>query len=155
MHTFLNPAFLISLKDYICPCDDAKDMVNYIKMFSSAEVNPRLKDFLTNTFNLIDIDHNGVISYKEAKRAVKIINKSMGSNYDISYISSMDKNDDNVVDFNEFTTGFSSAFNCQFDAKNDFTDNETENWYFQLKIEDSNYKSECLNIYSIFFILFF
>lgn len=115
MHTYINPAFLITLKDYICPCDDTKSEANYIKMFSTADVNPRLKDFLTNTFNLIDVDHNGVISYKEAKRAVKIINRSMGTNYDSSYISSMDTNDDKVVDFDEFSTGFSSAFNCKFD----------------------------------------
>ncbi len=133
-HAFLNPIYLLTLKDYICPCDDERKQANYVKMFSTAEANPRLKDFVTNTFNLIDVDHNGVISYKEAKRAIKIVNKSMGTDYDDSYILSMDTNDDKVVDYDEFFVGFSAAFNCKLEN----TKVEEKDIDFKLEILDLN-----------------
>ena len=82
-----------------------------MKMINSFDSDPKLDDFLHNAFNCIDIDHNGLISHKEAKKAVKAVNKRLGTNYDTSYISKMDTNEDGFVDFKEFSKGFNKAFN--------------------------------------------
>jgi len=102
MHTYLNPVFILYLKDYICPCDEKTKKVNYAKMTNSFDTNSNLLDFLKNAFNLIDFDQNGVITYEEAIRAIKIVNKSLGTNYDASYISQMDTVIFNVILFLSF-----------------------------------------------------
>lgn len=109
LHTYLDPKFIIYLKDNICPCDQETARVNYIKLTNPFDSNSSLLDFLKNAFSLIDVDNNGSISHEEACRAIKIVNKSMGTNYDSSYISNMDTDGNGVVDFEEFSKGFSNA----------------------------------------------
>ena len=111
VHTYLNPVYILFLKDNLCPCDEETKKVNYTKMTNSFDSNSKLLDFLKNSFSLIDFDHNGVISYEEAKKAVNIVNKSMGTNYDSTYLSKLDTDGNGVVDFHEFSRGFSNAYN--------------------------------------------
>ncbi len=90
MHTFLNPIVILHLKDYIVPCNETNNQVNYEKMTKSFNSNSDIYDFLKNAFKFIDFDQNGEISYEEATRAIKIINKKLGTDYDTNFISQLD-----------------------------------------------------------------
>jgi Ca2+-binding EF-hand superfamily protein len=65
-------------------------------------------------FSLIDLDHNGKISSSEATKAINLMNKSLGTEYDGSFISNLDKNRDGMVDLNEFKLGFSKAHKLDY-----------------------------------------
>lgn len=112
-HPYINPKFIIYLKDNLCPCDESDDTANYAKMITPLQSNSVLLEFLENAFNLIDLDQNGFITQTEARDAIKLVNKSMGTNYDESYISKMDLNGDGVVDFKEFSKEFTKAYNLK------------------------------------------
>jgi Ca2+-binding EF-hand superfamily protein len=70
--------------------------------------------FQDTLFSFIDLDRNGVISASEAAKAISLMNKSLGTQYDATFISQLDKNRDGLVDLNEFKMGFSKAHKLDY-----------------------------------------
>jgi Ca2+-binding EF-hand superfamily protein len=105
----LKKRHILALKDYLCPCEDNSNLAKYTEMFesdTSLTSKPQVFEFLVNIFNLIDIDQSGTLSKAEAEKAVGIINKSLKTSYDTSFINLMDTNNDGLVDFEEFKNSF-------------------------------------------------
>ena len=63
---------------------------------------------------MIDLDHSGAISSSEASKAIVLLNQSLGTDYDSSFINDLDKNRDGMVDLNEFKLGFSKAHKLDY-----------------------------------------
>lgn len=108
MNTKINPVYLVFLKDYFCPCDEKSNQVNYTKMTGSFDYEYKHFDFMKNAFNLIDYNQNRRISYDESVRVIEILNRKFETKYDSSYLMNMDKNEDGFIDFEEFSSAFST-----------------------------------------------
>jgi Ca2+-binding EF-hand superfamily protein len=117
MSIYIEPAHLITLKDYLCPCDEQQKTAQYEKMFGNKrehnDADQEIFELLEQIFNLIDINQDGFISQSEAQRAIEKINSVTGKSYSTDFISHMDTNQDNRIDVDEFKRGFSRAFNLK------------------------------------------
>ena len=113
----------ITLKDYLCPCNETWRSAEYAKMFSNSNMSSsanggggggrneaQLLEFLDSVFQMIDLDHNGSISMYEAERAMALMNTKLGTKYDTNFIKELDKNSDGLVDLSEFRLGFIKAY---------------------------------------------
>lgn len=103
----------ITLKDYLCPCNEKTYTAEYLAMFgkkTSSESFSQILESLKILFSLIDTNGDGSISLDEAKEAVNLMKRSLGKNYDLSFLRSMDVNGDGKIDINEFIHSFAKAF---------------------------------------------
>jgi predicted RNA-binding Zn-ribbon protein involved in translation (DUF1610 family) len=110
---FIEPAHLITLKDYLCPCDEEKQTAKYRVMFNYYEGgnDQESLELLENVFNMIDSDGNGSIAKHEADEALRFMNRTLGKNYSSDFLNKMDLNGDGKISVNEFKIGFCKAFN--------------------------------------------
>jgi Ca2+-binding EF-hand superfamily protein len=107
----IDPEHLITLRNYLCPCDDQSGTANYMKMFERDNEKPsEILEILKSYFEMLDIDGNGTISKEESLKAIKFINKTMGTEYTSQFFDSLDLNNDNEIDLDEFKNGICSAF---------------------------------------------
>ncbi len=110
----IDPIHFITLKDYICPCDDKNNTANYSSMFKNPNANQEefeVLEFLESLFQIIDSDGNGYISKQEGDEAIRFMNKTLGTAYNSSFLNEIDQNKDGVLSINEFKIGFCKAFN--------------------------------------------
>ena len=104
----------ITLRNYICPCDDQNNVANYTIMFKHPNVSEsdyEVLEFLEGLFQILDADHNGTISRKESDDALNFMNKTLGTSYSSGFLNGIDTNSDGKIDITEFKIGFSKAFN--------------------------------------------
>jgi Ca2+-binding EF-hand superfamily protein len=103
----------LTLRKHLCPNDDGSNMINYMRMFETEDCNERkmmILDILESYFQIIDLDCNGTISKHESQEALQFINKTMGTNYTVEFLNSMDTNNDDEIDLEEFKNGFCLAY---------------------------------------------
>jgi Ca2+-binding EF-hand superfamily protein len=60
---------------------------------------------------------NGRISKKEAEKAIKFINKTLGTNYTNKFLTKLDTDKDGQVSFLEFKNGFLNTANLNSNSK--------------------------------------
>jgi Ca2+-binding EF-hand superfamily protein/diadenosine tetraphosphatase ApaH/serine/threonine PP2A family protein phosphatase len=117
LNTYVEPRHLITLKDYLCPCDELNQTAQYELMFGNKreynQADEEIYELLDHIFNLIDLNQDGSISDSEAHTAIEKINAVTGKNYSANFIAQMDLNEDGYVDIDEFKKGFSKAFNLK------------------------------------------
>lgn len=108
-----DPKHFITLKDYLCPCNDTFKTASYKSMFDDAKgkKSSQLIEFVDTLFNLIDMNKNGFISQNEASVTIDLMNKNLGSSYDTSFFKNMDSNQDGKIDIFEFKSAFTKAYN--------------------------------------------
>jgi Ca2+-binding EF-hand superfamily protein len=110
----IDPIHFITLKDYLCPCNDQNNTVNYTLMFKNqngSQEDMQVLEFLESLFYIIDTDGNGSISKKECDEAILFMNKTLGTNYSSNFLNEIDQNRDGVLSIVEFKLGFCKAFN--------------------------------------------
>ncbi|CAF0811670.1 unnamed protein product [Brachionus calyciflorus] len=99
----IKPQHIITLKDYLCPCNDAQQTAQYVSMFTkfSNQHKGEQVEFIKVLFNLIDSNGSGFISASEAYEAIKLVNKTFGTRYATDFITSMDtnKDDENGIEY--------------------------------------------------------
>lgn len=90
-------------------------MVNYEGMFNKSVLEPvqNVHNLLDDIFKLIDINHDGVITKREANKIIKYINSNLGTSYSKDMISQIDKNKDGQIDINDFKEAFGEAFHLK------------------------------------------
>ena len=109
----IDPTHFVTLKDYLCPCNDANNTANYPLMFKNSnksDVDYEVIEFLECLFSLIDTDNNGSISKKESDEAIKFMNKTLGTKYSSNFLKDIDLNRDGQIDIAEFKIAFCKAF---------------------------------------------
>jgi diadenosine tetraphosphatase ApaH/serine/threonine PP2A family protein phosphatase len=109
----IEPIHFLSLKDYICPCDEDRNLAQYIRMFDvviEQQSSGKQIEFLKTIFSMFDLDNNRTLSIDEAHNAIRYMNSKLNTNYSVDLIISMDTNRDGVVDWQEFINSFVKAY---------------------------------------------
>ena len=81
---------MINLDEFICFCREMDQLSDV--------------DILRQIFDLADVDKNHYLDLSEVKRIGQLMGLDVNENDSIATIKALDRNSDNLIDFNEFCT---------------------------------------------------